>query len=126
MEFPLLVFTTDFGLADRKILGVLVENETDFDGDGYGRYRSDWDGVSHGSIPVAWADILLPQLAATGRFMFPGFVARSRANPASELHDPATWSRLWEEARTQMARINQGNQNEVRFRRWEAGHPQCA
>ena len=55
---------------DRKILGVLVENETDFDGDGYGRYRSDWDGVSHGSIPVAWADMLLPQLASTGRFMW--------------------------------------------------------
>ena len=84
--------------------------------------------LSNDSAEVRWSFDLRynPIGQPTGRFMFPGFVARSRANPASELHDPATWSRLWEEARTQMARINQGNQNEVRFRRWEAGHPQCA
>ncbi len=62
----------------------------------------------------------------TGRSMFPGFVARSRANPSSELRDPEEWNRMWLRARENMSRINQGGQHEARFRRWEAGHPQCA
>ena len=36
---------------------------------------------------------------ATGRPAFPGFVARSRANPQSELRDPAAWARSWDDAR---------------------------
>jgi hypothetical protein len=40
-----------------------------------------------------------PTGQATGRPAFPGFVARSRANPASELRDPAEWAALWEAAR---------------------------
>ena len=40
-----------------------------------------------------------PSGQATGRPAFPGFIARSRANPASELHDPAEWARRWEAAR---------------------------
>ena len=35
----------------------------------------------------------------TGRPAFPGFVARSRANPESELKDAVAWKRLWDEAR---------------------------
>ncbi|MBT3556197.1 MAG: phytanoyl-CoA dioxygenase family protein [Rhodospirillales bacterium] len=35
----------------------------------------------------------------TGRPAFPGFIARSRANPDSELHDPVQWKRQWDEAR---------------------------
>ena len=31
--------------------------------------------------------------------MFPGFVARSRANPALELTDAGAWHTLWEDAR---------------------------
>jgi phytanoyl-CoA hydroxylase len=40
-----------------------------------------------------------PTGQATGRPAFPGFVARSRANPASELRDPAEWAALWAAAR---------------------------
>ncbi len=36
---------------------------------------------------------------ATGRTAFPGFVARSRKNPAGELLDAAAWAGLWDEAR---------------------------
>ncbi len=36
---------------------------------------------------------------ATGRPAFPGFVARSRRDPASELHDPEAWAAAWEQAR---------------------------
>ena len=31
--------------------------------------------------------------------MFPGFVARSREHPETELPDPVAWKTLWEDAR---------------------------
>lgn len=36
---------------------------------------------------------------ATGRPAFPGFIARSRSNPETELHDAKAWARSWDEAR---------------------------
>jgi len=36
---------------------------------------------------------------ATGRPAFPGFVARSKADPAQELHDPKLWAHSWDQAR---------------------------
>ena len=84
--------------------------------------------LSNESQDVRWSFDLRynPTGQPTGRSMFPGFVARSRSNPSSELRDAEEWNRLWLEARAHMARINQGGQHEVRFRRWQAGHPQCA
>jgi len=38
----------------------------------------------------------------SGRPAFPGFVARSRARPASELRDHREWARRWDEARTRI------------------------
>ena len=35
----------------------------------------------------------------TGRGAFPGFVARSRRQPETELRDPAEWAQLWYDAR---------------------------
>jgi hypothetical protein len=35
----------------------------------------------------------------TGRPAFPGFVARSRANPEKELRDPVVWKKSWAKAR---------------------------
>ena len=61
----------------------------------------------------------------TGREAFPGFVARSRTNPDTELRDPAKWHRLWSDTRTRMAKINQENTDEILFSRWEDGHPDC-
>jgi len=57
----------------------------------------------------------------TGRGAFPGFVARSRANPASELHDPEEWANLWYEARSQLSQIENPTYN-----RWKADDPPCA
>jgi phytanoyl-CoA hydroxylase len=57
----------------------------------------------------------------TGRGYFPGFIARSRKNPASELRDPAEWARLWHEARHTLATAGMG-----RFNRWSADSPVCA
>jgi ectoine hydroxylase-related dioxygenase (phytanoyl-CoA dioxygenase family) len=54
----------------------------------------------------------------------PGFIARNRAHPESELRDPAEWTRLWHEARTRLAAgavdLNSG---EPRF---DPHHPWCA
>jgi len=58
---------------------------------------------------------------ATGRGAFPGFIARSRQNPASELHDPQQWHQLWLDTRNRMA------QNDVgAFNRWSSESPVCA
>lgn len=55
----------------------------------------------------------------TGRPAFPGFIARSRSNPDSELREPGAWARLWEHARE---RILTGEYTGAIFEqaRWEA------
>jgi phytanoyl-CoA hydroxylase len=57
----------------------------------------------------------------TGRGAFPGFVARSRKHPESELRDPAEWARRWYEARHTLATAGMGQ-----FNRWSADSPVCA
>jgi phytanoyl-CoA hydroxylase len=58
----------------------------------------------------------------TGRSAFPGFVARSRRDPDSELRDSSEWSRMWETARQQLADARQDRP----FNRWSADAPACA
>jgi len=58
----------------------------------------------------------------TGRGAFPGFVARSQQNPHLELRDAAEWSRLWIEARTELADAAYNKP----FNRWSADAPVCA
>ncbi len=59
----------------------------------------------------------------TGRPEFPGFVARSRRNPESELRDPVLWKELWLQTRARMA-----DHPELvgPFYRWKEGAPGCA
>ena len=57
----------------------------------------------------------------TGRSSFPGFIARSRNNPETELRDPAEWARLWHAARHTLATEGMGP-----FNRWNADSPVCA
>jgi hypothetical protein len=59
----------------------------------------------------------------TGRSWFPGFVARSRANPASVLSDHTAWASLWERARRRML---DSDPAELRFNRWSPDAPWCA
>jgi len=54
---------------------------------------------------------------ANGRPAFPGFVARSRAHPESELHDPVIWNQLWQDARE---RIISGEYKGPIFKDWRA------
>ena len=58
---------------------------------------------------------------ASGRSQFPEFVARSRANPASELDDWREWRRMWEATRHRLARAPHLPQH-----RWDASSPYCA
>ena len=58
---------------------------------------------------------------ATGRSDFPGFVARSRQRPESELRDPAAWNNLWVEARRSLA-----ERENPAFNRWDPNSPACA
>jgi len=57
----------------------------------------------------------------TGRAAFPGFVARSRAHPGSELRDWKVWEAKWLEARRALAEGGTPN-----FRRWDPNDPMCA
>ena len=61
---------------------------------------------------------------ATGREWFPGFVARSAADPESELRDAQVWADSWYAARDELVK-----QDELGFNsRWEEfkGHALCA
>ena len=64
----------------------------------------------HGSLPnrsdrIRWSLDLRynPTGQHTGRPVFPGFVARSRRNPESELDDSAVWAGLWRQTRARLA-----------------------
>jgi ectoine hydroxylase-related dioxygenase (phytanoyl-CoA dioxygenase family) len=57
----------------------------------------------------------------TGRPVFPGFVARSRAHPDRVLHDPAAWAQSWYAARAALA-----PRADPTFNRWSAGNSACA
>ena len=62
-----------------------------------------------------------PTGQANGRPMFPSFVARSKSDPGSELHDPATWRQMWYDARDRLA-----ERETPRFNRWSSSSPTCA
>jgi ectoine hydroxylase-related dioxygenase (phytanoyl-CoA dioxygenase family) len=57
----------------------------------------------------------------TGRSHFPHFIARSRANPASELRDWRVWRTMWEEARARLA-----VRPHINIHRWTSDSPYCA
>ena len=58
----------------------------------------------------------------TGRGVFPGFVARSKAHPETELRDAAEWERIWLQCRAELAAANADRV----FNRWNADSPVCA
>lgn len=62
---------------------------------------------------------------STGRDIYPGFVARSRANPQSEFRDPEAWRRMWTECRDELAREAEEGRLDYEYSRWKDGHPDC-
>ncbi len=61
------------------------------------------------SFDLRYSPVGLP----TGREVFPGFVARSRRDPESEMRNPASWAANWRE--TQMALSTAGSYSGNRF-----------
>lgn len=57
----------------------------------------------------------------TGRGWFPGFVARSRSAPETELTSAASWQALWAEARRNLIENPPAS-----FQRWSESDPGCA
>ena len=83
----------------------------------------------HGSLPnlsdeIRWSLDLRynPTGQPTGRPEFPGFVARSRRDPESELRDPEAWARLWGSARERLA----AHPAAKPAHRWRGTEPVCA
>jgi phytanoyl-CoA hydroxylase len=58
----------------------------------------------------------------TGRSAFPGFVARSRQAPETELHDPEEWAQMWVAVREQLGAARYDRP----FNRWSSNAPACA
>lgn len=58
---------------------------------------------------------------STGREIFPGFVARSRSNPKSELRDPEVWAQSWYDTRAKLA-----VKNIPYYNRWQENDGVCA
>ena len=87
----------------------------------------------HGSLPnlsneVRWSLDLRynPIGQATGRSIFPGFVARSRVAPKSVLRDAEEWNNMWLRTRKKMSLMNQGGEDAFRRTRWDGGQLECA
>jgi phytanoyl-CoA hydroxylase len=80
--------------------------------------------LSNHSEDIRWSFDLRynPIGQPTGRGHFPGFVARSRSHPETELRDPAEWARLWHACRTRLSHDSDG----ILFNRWSADSPVCA
>ena len=81
----------------------------------------------HASLPnvsdgVRWSFDLRynPTGQPTGRPWFPGFIARSRSNPESELRDPEAWAQNWRDARNHLANIETPE-----YQRWGSKDPLC-
>jgi ectoine hydroxylase-related dioxygenase (phytanoyl-CoA dioxygenase family) len=82
----------------------------------------------HSSLPNRSQDVRIsydlrynPVGQPTGREIFPGFVARSRSDPASELHDADAWAQLWRDTRERLAGVELPVHH-----RWNSDDPVCA
>ena len=80
-------------------------------------------GLPNRSETIRWSFDLRYQPIGqpTGRRWFPGFVARSRARPQTEVHEVAAWAKLWHEARRDQASVQNAT-----FNRWKDDDPRCA
>lgn len=84
--------------------------------------------MKHSSLPnrsdgIRWSfDVRYnPVGQPTGRPWFPGFIARSRANRASELRSSEVWAESWREARRSLATVAR-----PKYNRWSPDDPRCA
>ncbi len=85
--------------------------------------------LMHGAMPNLGNGVRLsldlryqPVDQPCGRGYLPGFIARSRSNPSSELRDHRVWRRRWQEAHERLV----ANPPESTGLRWDINHPLCA
>ena len=80
-------------------------------------------GLPNQSDEIRWSFDLRyhPIGQPTGRPWFPGFVARSRQHPETELRSASAWAESWRQARQKLA-----DSQDVAFNRWKAGDIRCA
>ncbi|MDA1256990.1 MAG: phytanoyl-CoA dioxygenase family protein [Chloroflexi bacterium] len=85
--------------------------------------RTCHNSLSNNSDRIRWSLDLRynPIGQATGRAAFPGFVARSKEAPETELHDAEEWARIWRDARFHLAQ-----QADPVYNRWNSDDPACA
>ena len=85
--------------------------------------RTIHSSLANNSDDIRWSFDLRyqPTGMPTGRPAFPGFVARSQANPSSELTDWRAWAHLWADARERLS-----VDMPPKFNRWLADAPACA
>lgn len=86
--------------------------------------RTIHNSLSNVSDEIRWSFDLRynPIGQETGRGAFPGFIARSRANPERALRSRDEWEALWFAARAHLADV----QYSEPFNRWSADAPVCA
>ena len=84
--------------------------------------------MMHGPLPnhtdtLRWSFDLRynPSDCPSGRDLQPGFIARSKSYPASEIRSPEAWANLWFQARKRLS----GQPNQV-YERWQSDEPGCA
>ncbi|MFX4272737.1 phytanoyl-CoA dioxygenase family protein [Propionibacteriaceae bacterium Y1685] len=85
--------------------------------------RTPHHSLRNRSDSVRWSFDLRfqPTGQPSGRSVFPGFVARSVADPDTELRDADEWARLWLEARDRVSRHKPSD-----FNRWKVDDEMCA
>jgi phytanoyl-CoA hydroxylase len=83
--------------------------------------HSSLDNLTEDQVRISFDLRYQPTGQPTGRPMFPGFVARSAAQPQAVLRNPAEWARLWYEARAKLA-----EQENPSFNRWSLEAAACA
>ena len=83
--------------------------------------HSSLDNVTNDQVRMSFDLRYQPTGQPTGRPAFPGFVARSAAEPEKVLRDPDQWAKLWLDTREALARAE-----DPLYNRWDGKSPVCA
>ena len=84
--------------------------------------HSSLDNLTEDEVRLSFDLRYQPIGQPTGRPAFPGFIARSRQNPASALTDWRVWANLWRKTRARLAQVPPAG----KFTRWTSQEAICA
>ena len=83
--------------------------------------HSSLDNLTESEVRISFDLRYQPVGQPTGRPAFPGFVARSRAHPETELRDPDAWAGSWHQTRDRLL-----EHDGLPFNRWRSDAEVCA